>query len=97
MLQTCELPGMLVMRFEGRMDTVRCEQIETKVRQAATAASVPIVFDLTGVDFVCSAFLRLCVFASRQGAANGFRIANVEPSIKRVFKISGLDALLRDE
>ena len=64
---------------------------------AVTGASTPVIFDLDGVDFVSSAFLRLCIYAQRQAGDHGFQIVHVGPYVKRVFKIAGLDAMLKAE
>lgn len=64
------------------------------MRAAVTAPALPVVFDLEGVDFVASAFLRLCIFGLKQAGGHGFQVVNVGPCIKRVFKIAGLNAML---
>jgi anti-anti-sigma factor len=97
MLQSCELQEKLIIRFEGCMDTARCAEIEAEVRTAVIGASMPIVFDIDGVDFISSAFLRFCIYAQQQAGDHGFQIVNVGPYIKRVFKIAGLDAMLKAE
>ena len=97
MIPTCELQDRLVVRFESRMDTARCAEIATELRASLAASPVPVVFDLEQVDFVSSAFLRLCIYAHQQASGQGFQIVNAGPSIKRVFKIAGLDAMFKCE
>ena len=97
MLPTCEPQEKLVIRFEGSLDTAKCDEIEADVRGAVAGSTAPVVFDLDGVDFVSSAFLRLCIYARQQAGDHGFQIVNVGPYIKRVFKIAGLDAMLKTE
>ena len=94
MASTSELEGLLVVRFEGRMDTARCDEMSADVRAALAEPRRPVVFDLDGVDFVSSAFLRLCVYAFRQAGEHGFQIVNTGPLVKRVFKIAALDNML---
>jgi len=94
MLQACEPNTTVDIRFEGRLDTARCAEIEADVRARVTSPSGPVVFDLDRVDFVSSSFLRLCVYAYQQAGSHGFRIVNVGPFIKRVFKIAGFDSML---
>lgn len=96
-LQTLTIGDRVVLRFEGRMDTAMCEQIEAAVRAATTRPSNPIAFDLGAVDFISSAFLRLCVYAWQQAGRDGFQIVHANPGAKRVFKIAGLDRMLRPE
>lgn len=97
MLPTCEMQDRLLIRFEGRMDTARCTEIAAEVRAAVTAPALPVVFDLQQVDFVASAFIRLCIYAYQQAGSQGFQLVNTGPSIKRVFKIAGLDAMFKCE
>jgi anti-anti-sigma factor len=94
MLSTCEFQEQLIFRFQGCMDTTRCEELAAEVRASLADANQPVAFDLEQVDFVSSAFLGLCVFAQRQTGIHGFQIINVCPLVKRVFKIAGLDAML---
>lgn len=95
MSETLEFQEPLIVRFTGCMDTVKCAEMEAEVLAAlADAIQQPIVFDLDGVDFVSSAFLRLCILAQRRVGDYGFRIINVCPMVKRVFKIAGLDGML---
>jgi anti-anti-sigma factor len=97
MLPSCEPQEKLVIRFEGSMDTAKCATIETEVRTAVSGPGTPVVFDLEGVDFISSAFLRLCIYGQQQAGDHGFQIVNVGPYVKRVFKIAGLDAMLKAE
>ncbi len=97
MLPTCVPGETIAIRFEGRLDTATCARIERDVQAAVTDPDRPVVFDLDGVEFVSSSFLRLCVYAYKQAANHGFRVTNVGPSIKRVFKIAGFDGMLEVE
>jgi anti-anti-sigma factor len=97
MLQPCECLEKLVIRFEGSLDSAKCAELETHVCGAVTGSSTPVVYDLDGVDFISSAFLRLCIYGRQQAGDHGFQIVNVGPCIKRVFKIAGLDAMLKAE
>jgi anti-anti-sigma factor len=97
MRPSCEPQEKRVIRFEGCMDSAKCAEMETEVRTAVSGPSMPIVFDLEGVDFISSAFLRFCIYAQQQAGDHGFQIVNVGPFIKRVFKIAGLDAMLKAE
>ena len=42
-----------------------------------------------------SAFLRLCIDAYQSAGDHGFQIVNVNPLVKRVFTIAGLDGMLK--
>jgi anti-anti-sigma factor len=97
MTPTLDLEESTVIRFEGRMDTAKCAQIEAETKERVTRPVTSVVFDLKDVEFISSAFLRLCIYAHKQAGEEGFQIINVDPSIKRVFKIAGLDMMLRND
>ena len=94
MLAIEEREGNLVFTFSGRLDTAECLQFDDRLAAAAEAASLPLVFDLNGVDYLASLFLRICVRTARQAGFDRFKLVNVSPPVKKVLKISGLDGLL---
>ena len=94
MVQSTQNDGSLVFRFSGRLDTMECSRIEGEVIQQAQTAGQSVVFDLAGVDFVASAFLRLCLMVQQKTASHQLTLINVSPPIKKVFKIAGLDKLV---
>ena len=85
--------GKLVCVFSGRMDTAVCAGINDEVLVKVTGAK-EVVFDLKGVPYVASSFLRLC---SQVGNSKGasFSITNVSPAVLKVLKISGFDKLMK--
>lgn len=94
MLSIQEREGRLVFTFSGRLDTAECLQFDERVASAAEAASQPVVFDLGGVDYVASLFLRICVRTAKGVGFERFTLENVNPSIRKVLKIAGLDGPL---
>ena len=94
MVQSKQEDGNLVLQFAGSLNTMECARIEPDVLEKVQAATQPVVFDLAGVDFVASAFLRLCIRVQQKSAGNQLKLVNVSPPIKKVFKIAGLDTLL---
>ena len=88
----------LTLTFEGRMDTIASLKIsEILTTHPLVQAIQPedrIVFDLAGVDFIASSFIRICISQAKQVGSSRFSIANCQPFIKKTLKISGLDDLL---
>ena len=97
MLAIEERGGTLVFAFSGRLDTVDCLEFDARLAAAAEATSLPVVFDLNGVDYVASMFLRVCVRTATQVGFERLRLVNVGPAVKRVLKIAGLDVHLTME
>ncbi len=90
-------------KFTGRMDSLVClqeaplveERLNEVLKSLASGGSPGVllkaVFDLEGVDYIASAFIRICVKASKTLKKENFSIVNTDPQVKKVFKIAGLD------
>lgn len=91
------------VRFSGRMDTETTLKLQQQILQTADqlhaekehSPPAELVFDLGEVDFVASAFLRVCLEAFKKVGAENFSIINVSPSVMMVFEISGLEKLVK--
>jgi anti-sigma B factor antagonist len=95
MIRMESIEGKFVCHFEGRLDTAKCQEFEAQVQAALQATQAPVVFDLAGVDYISSAFLRLCLAAYKQVGPGRFSIVNVQPMVKKVLMISNLAGLLK--
>jgi len=87
--------GKIVCVFSGKLDTGACADIEAAIRSEVADPGMPVVFDLADIDYVSSAFLRICLKTAKQ--SRDFTIVHVEPAIKKVFMIAGFDRILRIE
>ena len=91
--------GAVKITFSGRMDTNAADQIGNYLQSAEEILNLPekgpkLQFDLSGVDYIASSFIRLCVGYAKQAGAGNFSIVNCQPFVKKTFKISGLDSFL---
>jgi anti-anti-sigma factor len=89
----------LSCRFVGRMDTVASGAAAEKFQAEwgalrGQAETAKIVFDLQGVDYVASSFLRLCLVAAKGVRKGNFSIVHTGPQVMRVFTIARLSSLL---
>ena len=96
-------PDALVCAFTGMQDSgasqTASEQFRTawssaQEKRANRPAPLALVFDLAGVDFVSSAFLRLCLQAAKISGGGAFRIVRASPAVKKLFVVAGLDQLI---
>ena len=94
MVQFATESNQLVCRFEGQLDTAACQEWGEALIKQVQAARQPVVFDLHGISYVASMFLRLCVQAAKEVGAGNFSLVNVTPPVKRVFMMAGLDKQL---
>jgi anti-anti-sigma factor len=94
MVRTAIEEGKLVCHFQGPLDTRTCQEIEAELLTKVREAQSPVVFDLQGVEYVASTFLRLCLMVSKQVGRERFSVVNVHPFVKRVLMIANLSEFL---
>jgi len=87
--------GKLLCVFEERLDTVNCMNFEKELLGKVQEMKSPVVFDLTKVEYIASSFLRICFQVVKEAGAGNLSLINVSPAIKRVFKIAGVEKLMK--
>lgn len=87
----------ITITFPGRLDTLTCQKLEPEILESVENSDLPIIFDMTGVDFIASSFLRICLRMVKEHSGRAFSVANVTPQVKKVFMIAGLQNLLGTE
>ena len=80
--------------FSGRMATPECIEAEKKLNENLDDSVTSVTFDLSGVDYISSAFLRICLTMAKRMGADGFSIIGIQPEVKKIFKIAGFDRLM---
>ncbi len=87
----------LTVALVGRLDTLTSPQLEGELRTAVNGIST-LVFDLSGLDYISSAGLRVLLSAqkvmNRQGSMT---IRNVKPEIMDIFDVTGFVDILNIE
>jgi len=91
----------LLCRFEGHMDTVMSGNVTEAYnaelcRLRVKMEMLKIVFDLKGVDYVASSFLRLSLLAAKGIKKGNFSILNAAPQVLKVFQVARLSSLLNE-
>ena len=78
------------------MDLALAQQLEGELRQelALDRPLERVVFDLARVNYVASAFLRVCVSTVKHAGRGGLSIVNTSPQIMKLFKTAGLSDLI---
>jgi anti-anti-sigma factor len=84
--------------FQGRLGADRSAEISdsinkkiNEIKGSQTAdQELNIVFDFEKVDFIASAFIRICITTFKQVGKDNFSIINTKPIIKKTFAIAGL-------
>ncbi len=88
----------LTCRFSARMDAATSSADDpTVAARLGEALAAPrgedlrVVFDLSGVEFVASAFLRICMTTAKRAGSGRFEVAFASPQLKKIFNVAGLD------
>ena len=88
--------GALRFFLNGRMDAVRVGEIREEVRKLIQSHPGPVRFDGSAVPYAASAFVHLCIDASKAAKVSGgsFGLERVHPEVAQVFRLAGLQSLL---
>lgn len=89
--------GQVVLKVEGRVDTVTSPALEKHINNVAPEAK-ELVLDLAGVEYVSSAGLRVLLAAQKKMAKVGsMKLVNVCETVMEVFEITGFVDILTIE
>ena len=95
--------NILTFIFSGHLDSARSAPLTSLVegKMAECIAAAPqvgkpfkVVFDLKKVDFISSAFIRICMMVFAKVKTGNLILQNTNPFIKKTIKISGLESQL---
>lgn len=94
-ISTKEFKRVAVVEVEGRIDSATAAEFEAELAKLTEGGKNNLVLDLSGVDFISSAGLRVLVNTRKAVRAAGGDLVLAKPS-DRVFEtldIAGLDVL----
>lgn len=91
MIQFTTEADQLVCTLPPRLDTIACSSCQETLLKRIEEEKAPVVFDMSNVDYISSAFIRICLQVFKQVGGSRFRLVHVSPDVKKVFKIAGLD------
>lgn len=84
--------------FDGRMDSVASMEAEkvltTKLASATKeipADKLKVVFDLGSVNYIASAFMRVCIQTAKIVSREKFAVRRTSPFVMKIFVMAGLD------
>jgi anti-anti-sigma factor len=85
--------------FSGKLDTLTCSNIEGTLNKRIAGFLEKqdvacLVFDLSEVNYVSSAFLRICLCHFKSAGKKNFQIENLTPEVRQVFMISGFTEIM---
>lgn len=97
---------ILTCSFPSRLDSLNSNEIGEIIRnkldellesdhnKPASEEDFQLIFNLEGVDYIASSFMRVCLAHAKRFPDGKFSIVNTMPQIKKVFKIAGLDRVM---
>ncbi len=85
--------------FSGDLDSRFCSDIEVLLHERIAEFMQDrdvtyLVFDLTDVRYICSAFLRLCLTHCKAVGTGNFRIENPSTDVNQVFQMTGFTEIM---
>ncbi|MBR6351294.1 MAG: STAS domain-containing protein [Firmicutes bacterium] len=87
----------LTIALQGRLDTTTAPQLEGELRSSVNGIS-ELVFDLTDLEYVSSAGLRVLLSAQKVMNRQGnMTVRNVSSEVMDVFELTGFSEILNIE
>lgn len=90
-----QIGDVVVVRFDGRLDTTTASDALAHFDALVNDGSPVIVADLSLVDFVSSAGLRILLATAKNiGTTGSLRLFGLNPAVREVFDVSGFSTIL---
>jgi anti-sigma B factor antagonist len=94
-IRSAEDGTVLVIGVSGRLDSVTSDTLDKEVRTQVEAGRTRLVFDLTALDYISSAGLRVFLLAARALRGKGsLALAAPQPKVQQVFDIAGMGSMV---
>ena len=92
----------VICHLKGRLGADNCDQIDQAIQNKMKEINATFAGDedlgldinLKEVDYIASAFIRICLANAKRIKKGSFSIIHTSPVIKKTFKIAGLDEIL---
>lgn len=91
-IATSRLASSATLALSGRLDGLSSPELEQQVMALIASGVRAVIFDLSGLDYVSSAGLRVFIIAAKKLKASGgaAQFSSLTPAVRDVFHISGL-------
>lgn len=90
-----EANGIQLVDVAGRIDSATAKLLEDKVVGLLDGGAKALIIDLTRVEFVSSAGLRVFLLAAKRLKAAGgkYGLAGLQPQVREVLEVSGFSKI----
>ena len=94
-IRTADESGVTVMSVSGRLDSVTSGALDTEVKNRIAAGQTRLVLDLSALDYISSAGLRVMLALAKRARDQKGRVAlfGMNDSVRQVFELAGFVAL----
>lgn len=88
--------AVTIVQAQGRLDATSAPETDRRLAALITAGARQVVFDLSGLDYVSSAGLRVFLAAAKRmkQAQGKLTLASPAPQIRQVFELAGFATIL---
>ena len=95
-ITTRDVNDVKVVQIEGELDTGSSPEAHKQLDQIREEGAKKILLDMTKLDFISSAGLRVLLATAQELKQDGgnLRVCSLNESVKEVFAISGFSTLL---
>jgi anti-anti-sigma factor len=96
-ITTRDSDGKTVAALSGSLDTTSAPEVGAHLEESISAGAAKIIVDLTGVEFVSSAGLRILLVAAKKLRASGgdLGVCGLNETVQEVFDMSGFSTILK--
>jgi anti-anti-sigma factor len=95
-IASSKIDGVVVMELRGRVNNQTAPQLGERLTAALTEPGTRLALDMSGVDYLSSAGLRVLQLAALQAEDNAGKLVmhGLTDRVKEVFEISGFASIL---
>ncbi len=92
-----EQDGIVTLSVSGRLDAVSSVDAEKEFNEVLDAGHDMLLIDLSGLDYISSAGLRVLLVVAKRIQQKGGRVtlAGMVAGVKEVFEISGFSSIFK--
>lgn len=98
-IDTSVQEGTVTMALSGRLDTITQGLLAEEMETVLQGEKTNLVFDMTSLDYISSAGLRVLLIAQKKINAQGtsMKIVGAKPQIKEIFDVTGFSSIMTIE
>ena len=84
----------MIFTFQPKLDTAACNKAEDELFSIINHSELAIVFDMSGVEYISSNFLRISLQLWQKLGKDRFSVKNVSESVRKIYHMAGFDGIL---